>query len=304
LTLTVKANAKVNLHLEVLSRRSDSYHNIFSLNASLDLFDRLTLKELNIYNDKSGKIFVEIHPDGGEFADLMTSIPSEENLISKAVKSYLNRIGKSGKISIFVKKNIPAGAGFGGGSSDAAAALRLLNDHFIKTNEGLPENELSGLGAGLGADVPYCLTGGFAFCEGIGDILEKAEGKLNYLVLTANCGINVNTAKAYRALNRSTKALVTETEIKEKKALFKEGIKNGSINIFKHILKNDFEIPVFSDHPGLVTIKNIISEYSPEYVTMTGSGSSIIGIFKDKTNALDAKEGLKNKAKVQVTGFV
>jgi 4-diphosphocytidyl-2-C-methyl-D-erythritol kinase len=304
LTHTVRANAKVNLHLEVLSKRSDSYHNIFSLNASLDLFDRLTFKELNIFKNNSGDIFIEIHPDGGEFANLISSIPAEENLINKAVKSYLSRIGKSGEISISVEKNIPAGAGFGGGSSDAAAALKLLNDYFIQSGEGLPEHELSGLAAGLGADVPYCLAGGFAFCEGIGEILEKIEGNLKFCILTANCGISVNTAKAYRALNRSADELHTESEIKDKKALFREGIQKGNINIFKHILKNDFELPVFSEYPELGEIKKIISGYGPEYVTMTGSGSSIIGLFKDKAKALDAKKGLEHKAKVLITEFL
>ncbi len=304
MTYKVKAYAKVNLHLEVLNKRIDSYHNIFCLNASLDLFDRLTFKELNIFNNKDKDILVYIHPEGGEYANVITSIPTEENLISKAVKSYLSRILKSGEILISIEKNIPSGAGLGGGSSDAAAVLRLLNDYFKKSNEGLLEPELFELGAGLGADVPYCLAGGYAFCEGIGEIIEHIEGKLNYWVLTAYSGIMINTAKAYRALNRSTNAVLTKTEIDGKKALFREGIREGNLNIFKHVLKNDFEDPVFSDYPELSAIKDMIREYDPEYIAMTGSGSSIIGLFKDKIKAIKAKEGLKNKAKASVTKFL
>jgi 4-diphosphocytidyl-2-C-methyl-D-erythritol kinase len=303
LTYKARAYAKVNLHLEVLNKRSDQYHNIFSLNASLDLFDRLTFKRLNISN-KSKNIQIEIYPDGGECVDILSSISVEENLITKAVKKYMNRIEKSGEFSIFIEKNIPAGAGMGGGSSDAAAVLRLLNNYFIKSNEGISEEELIHLGAIIGADIPYCLSGGYAICEGIGEIVENIEGKLKYWVLVANCGIRVNTAGAYRALRRDGNTVLTKSGIEEKKILFKEGIKKGNINSFKHILKNDFEYPVFSEHSELKNIKNIISKYDPEYVTMTGSGSSIIGLFKNKEDAQNAKKGLNNKARVLLTKFL
>jgi len=304
LTYKARAYAKVNLHLEVLNKRSDSYHNIFSLNASLDLFDRLTFKRLNISNNKLKDIVIDIRPDGGEYADIIQSIATEDNLITKAVKTYLNRIGKSGEFLIHIEKNIPAGAGLGGGSSDAAAALRLLNNFFIKSNEGLLETELLWLGASLGADIPYCLSGGFAICEGIGDIVNKVDGKLNYWILAANCGIIVNTGKAYNALKRDSKIIIGETELEKKKKLFKEGIKKGNIENFKDILKNDFEEPVFSEHNILKNLKNEIGEFKPEYVTMTGSGSTIIGIFKDKRNIEKALERLSKKAKVIITKFL
>ena len=139
MTHKVRAFAKVNLHLEVLNKRSDSYHNIFSLNASLDLSDRLTFKRLNISN-KFKDIQIDIDPDGGRWEDVLSSVPVKDNLITRAVKLYLRRIDKSGEIIIAVEKNIPAGAGMGGGSSDAAAALRLLNNYFMMSNEGLSEN--------------------------------------------------------------------------------------------------------------------------------------------------------------------
>jgi 4-diphosphocytidyl-2-C-methyl-D-erythritol kinase len=303
LTYKARAYAKVNLHLEVLNRRVDLYHNILSLNASLDLFDRLTFKRLNISN-KFNDIQIDIHPEGGEWPDILSSIAVEDNLITKAVKSYMGRIKKSGDISIAVEKNIPAGAGMGGGSSDAAAALRLLNNFFIKSNEGLSENELLQVGAKAGADVPYCLAGGYAICEGIGDVIENIEGRLKYWVLAANCGIKINTASAYKALKRDGNPVLSEFEIKEKKKLFREGIEKGDFGSFKHILKNDFELPAFSDHPELKEIKETIYGYNPEYVTMTGSGSSIIGIFKNKKNAKKAKDDLSRKAKVIIAKFL
>lgn len=303
MTYKARAYAKVNLHLEVLNKRSDLYHNIFSLNASLDLFDRLTFKRLNISN-KFKDIQIEIHSEGGEYEDILSSIAVEDNLIAKAIKSYLSRIEKSGEISVTVEKNIPAGAGMGGGSSDAAAALRLLNDYFSKSNEGLSEDELLHLGAKIGADIPYCLSGGYALCEGIGEIVANIKGKLKYWVLVANCGIKINTGSAYHALRRNNNPVLTESEIEEKKELFKEGIKKGNINCFKSILKNDFEYPVFSAHPELKDLKYIISEFNPEYTTMTGSGSSIVGLFKNKKDAQNAEKGLRDKAKVLITKFL
>jgi 4-diphosphocytidyl-2-C-methyl-D-erythritol kinase len=302
LTHKARAYAKVNLHLEVLNRRSDLYHNIFSLNASLDLFDRLTFKRLNISN-KFKDIQVDIHPEGGEWQDILSSIAVEDNLITKAIKFYMGRIKKSGEISIAVEKNIPADAGMGGGSSDAAAALRLLNNFFIRSNEGLSENELLHLGAKVGADIPYCLRGGYAFCEGIGDIVENIEGKLKYWVLVANCGIKINTASAYKALKRDNNSIIIKSEIEGKKELLREGIKKGNLINFKHILKNDFEYPAFLEYPELKEIKDTISDYKPEYVTMTGSGSSIIGLFKYKKDAKRAKEGLNRKVKVIISKF-
>ncbi len=303
MTYKARAYAKVNLHLEVLNRRSDLYHDIFSLNASLDLFDRLTFKRLNISN-KFDDVQVNIHPEGGEWPDIFSSVAEEDNLITKAVKYYMGRIKKSGEISIAVEKNIPAGAGMGGGSSDAAAALRLLNNFFIRSNEGLSEDELLRLGAKVGADIPYCLCGGYAICEGIGDTVEKIEGKLKYWVLIANCGIKINTASAYKALNRGRNSYFNKTEIEEKKYQFKNGIKKGNIDSFKYILKNDFESPAFSDHPELKEIKNAISGYKPEYVTMTGSGSSIIGLFKNKSDAKKAKTGISKTAKIVIAKFL
>ncbi|MFH0975191.1 MAG: 4-(cytidine 5'-diphospho)-2-C-methyl-D-erythritol kinase [Spirochaetota bacterium] len=303
MTDTVRANAKVNLHLEVLNKRSDSYHNIFSLNASLDLFDRLTFKRLTI-SEKCSDIRIDVHADGGVYADIISSIAVEDNLITKAVKLYLSRTGKTGEISVLVEKNIPSGAGLGGGSSDAAAALRLLNAHCSKLNVGLEESELLKLGAELGADVPYCLCGGYAVCRGIGDEIEGIEGKLKYWVLLANCGIMVNTGKAYKALKRENNTPVNEPEIKKKKALFKEGIKQRNINIFKDILKNDFEDPVFSEYPEIRNLKNELADYNPDYAAMTGSGSTVIGLFKDKRRAEIAKDALSKKAKVIIAKFV
>ena len=303
MTYSARAYAKVNLHLEVLNKRSDFYHNIFSFNASLDIFDRLTFKRLIAFNKKSGDISVDIHPEGGEYPDTIISIRNEDNLITKAIIAYLNRIGRSASVEIAVEKNIPAGAGLGGGSSDAAAALRIINSYFADKNEGLTDNEIGQIGAKIGADVPYCLIGGYAFCEGIGDVVESLNGKLDYWVLVANSGISVNTSEAYSVLGRTILPVFSEKEILNRKKLFYEGLAGGSIDSFRHILRNDFEHSVFARYPELKNLKDLIIKFSPEYVTMTGSGSSIIGLFTDRRQAEIAGYELGKKAKVLITKF-
>jgi len=156
----------------------------------------------------------------------------------------------------------------------------------------------------LGADIPYCLKGGNAFCEGIGEVIENIKGKLKYWIIVANCGITVNTANAYKSLNRDKDSALTGSEIEEKKKIFRDGIKKGEIGYFKKYLKNDFENQVFLQYPELKIIKDKIFEYDAEYATMTGSGSSIIGIFDSKVKAERAKKFLKDKAKIYITRFL
>ena len=286
-----KAYAKVNLHLNVLNKRKDSYHNIFSLNASIDLFDILTLNRLNILDDPHKSISIEIIPGGGEYRDEIQLISLEDNLISKAIKTYLNKIGKSGEVSISIVKNIPLGAGLGGGSSDAAATLRLIDNYL----NGVHEKELLEIGSMIGADVPYCIRGGFAVCEGIGNRIKRIEGKLDSRVLIANCGIHVDTGMAYKALDRNTITPFTETDKNQK--LFEEGIKRGNISNLSHIMKNDFEKSVFKKYPEIRSIKEVIMDFNADFVTMTGTGSTIIGLFQDPEMAGKAKKSLSTKIK-------
>ncbi len=301
MTYNAKAYAKVNLHLEVLNKRSDLYHNIFCFNASLDLFDRLTFKRLNVFNNTVHNISIDIQPMGGIYGDILLSVKKEDNLITKAIKFYFKRIRKSAEIIVSIEKNIPAAAGFGGASSDAASVLRFLNNYFIAEQKGLTESELLVLGASVGADVPYCLAGGYAICEGIGEIIEKIEGRLNYWILVANSGIIINTKDAYASLNRGRRLKLTKEEINHKKNSFRQGLQEGNISSFKGLLKNDFEEHAFSIYPQLKELKDEIAGFMPEYVTMTGSGSSIIGLFKDIKKAEIARDKLRTKARVFIT---
>ena len=296
-----KAYSKINLHLEVLNKRNDGYHNVFSLNASLDLFDLLKLNKIDIFKDLCQETLIEIIPQGGEFEEIIRSIEIEENLISKSIETYFKRIGKRGRVSISIEKNIPIGAGLGGGSSDAAATFRLLNNYFKR----IDNSELLKLGSMVGADVPYCLTGGFAICEGIGNRIEKLEGKLDNYVLFVNTGMYVNTEDAYKGLNRNHKKHYKEVELEEKREKIREGVQRGDINYFKFFLKNDFEEPVFERYPEIRAIKEEIKDFEAEFVTMTGSGSVLIGLFRDFQKARMAEMNLQKRVKqVYITRFI
>ena len=293
MTHRVRANAKVNLHLEVLNKRGDGYHNIFSLNAELNLFDLLHFKKIKISDNPDGDLRIEIIQGKGKFRQILDSLSPEDNLISKSIRQLFKKTGKSGEITIILDKNIPAGAGLAGGSADAAAALNFLNACFEKKS--LCKKELINLGAGIGADIPYCLTGGFAICKGIGNKIEKIKGTLKHSVLIACPFAHVNTADAYRLLERDCKNSEQEEALQNRRSLFTQGLEKHDLEHFKSCLFNDFESPIFRNYPGILMTKKEIEKFEPDYVTMTGSGSAIIGLFSDYDKALETKKYLIEK---------
>ena len=130
-----KTYAKINLHLEILNRREDLHHNIFGVFALINFFDILKLEKFDIIDSDKNNIKVEIKNSGGIYSNLSKKIPNSENLITKATKLILNKSKKSGNIKFSLTKNIPAGAGLGGGSSNAAMALELVNEHITNLNK-------------------------------------------------------------------------------------------------------------------------------------------------------------------------
>ena len=288
LGIETKAYAKVNLHLEVLNRRTDGYHNIFTLMASVGLFDLLKLVDIEIHSVQK-EISVDIIPSGGGFAGLMSDIPSEDNIIARAVKAYFRDIGGSGDVSIAIEKNIPAGAGLGGGSSDAAAVLRLLNACVKKMNDA----ELMRTASSVGADVPYCIRGGYAICEGIGDRIESIDGEIDCWVLIANNNIHVDTGKAYRALGRQLEYNHNLAEMARIKELMRRSLKAGELKQLLPHLRNDFEHVVFQEYPEIKMSRDLVAGFSPDAVFMTGSGSSVVGIFEDYHAAKSADLNLR-----------
>ncbi len=281
---TVYAYAKINLHLEVITRRDDGYHNILSLMASVDIYDLLKLRSARFSDNPGDGVSVEIVSAGGTGASIMDEIPPEENLITKAVKLYCGRAGKSGHFSFEIEKNIPAGAGLGGGSSDAAAALKLINDKagFFGNSD------LMNIGARIGADVPFCLTGGTALCEGTGEIVSPVNRGITGTVVIANPGIHVDTGSAYRALNRKTSIREgPDYAIKKRKII--SACERGDIEEVRSLYRNDFEKTVMVWHPEIKELKESMYRDGAVFSTMSGSGSSVAGIFTDDVTAEKAR---------------
>ena len=303
LTDLIRAHAKVNLHLEVLNRRDDGYHNIFSLMASVALHDLLKLEDANLRDSKHAvDIAVAVKNGGGTHGSVTDAIPAQENLIARAATLYLEQARMNGTLVFSVEKNIPAGAGLGGGSSDAAAALKLLNDRAGK----FTEEALGEIGSKIGADVPYCLRGGFALCRGIGEIVMPVPGALKSWVVIVNDGIHVDTASAYRSLKRGA-----EPDAGREKAIgavtkrIVAAVSRGAAAELNGLAVNDFEGPVFRQHPKIGRIKERLLGLDAEFAAMTGSGSSVIGLFAKQEDAERARAKLADDYReVIITRFI
>jgi 4-diphosphocytidyl-2-C-methyl-D-erythritol kinase len=279
-----KAYAKVNLHLKVLDKRDDGYHNILSLMASVDLFDLLKLDECELTKNIADNFIVKIISDGGTYSSVIENTPVEKNLIYKAAKKYVEFSGLSGKIVVRIQKDIPAGGGLGGGSSDAAAVLRLLNSKYGF----MSKEELLHCASKIGADVPFCLGGGVALCGGIGEKINKLPSLDNLNLLIVNNGTHVETIQAYKMIDAVRERCKTKYDINQSAIIDRVSTKDYA-NLF-NMFENDFEEVVFDKNPSLRMIKQMMYDQGADFSIMTGSGSTVIGIFFDLDKAKQARE--------------
>lgn len=295
----LKAYAKINLHLEVLNKRIDGYHNILSLMANVGIYDLLKLEEFRLSSSNEAGPEIIIVNSGGRFASITDTIVTGENLVSKAANAYLSKAGISGRFVFSLEKNIPAGAGLGGGSSDAASALKLLNNAFGKFDG----KTLSGIASKVGADVPFCLNSVPAICEGIGDIIEPLHGSLKSRVLVVNDGTHVNTSEAYSSLARTDE--YRGELISEKKEKIRKAFAISDFSEISGFLRNDFEKPVFLEYPQIKDLKNEMKKTGAFFSAMTGSGSTVFGLFENDDEAEAARLYFDGKAAtVILTEFV
>ena len=253
--------------------------------AELDLHDLLALEKYDI-TGKAGDVSVEIINAGGKFSSLLNNVPVEKNLITIAVKNYMKSVGKGGHFVFSLAKNIPSGAGLGGGSSNAAAALKLVSELF----EIDPESNLPAAASSTGSDVPFFLTGGFAFVEGRGETVSNIDFYDDSYVVLVNNGIHINTGFAYESLKKTVSDKVINCD--DKKKLIIGNITDRSA--WKDIFKNDFELSIFTLYPQLSVIKEKMYKNGAFFASMTGSGSTVFGMFKDEYSAENVKEILEH----------
>ncbi len=266
-----KARAKINLHLSVLARRDDGYHNIQSVMCPVRFADELRVVSLKKCPGV-GNLHLAVR---GPFSGVCNSIPLQENLVYRAFREYVRTMPHSAEVSLELTKNIPSGAGLGGGSSDAAAMLRILNRAFRYYSR----NALMRIAEKLGADVPFCLFNRPALCEGTGGILRMLPVRFKGTVLLVPSAHHVSTKSAFETLDRVNRECVVyrRSEIRKR-------MKQNDFSMFF----NDFENVVFADYPEIGRIKEQIIEYNPEFCMMTGSGSALFALFNDDDSCRQA----------------
>jgi len=272
--------------------------------ARINLYDLLKLDKVNFTNlsikQNKVKINLQKQKKGKEFF----SVTDQNNLITKASLRYLAKINQSAELSFSLEKNIPLGAGLGGGSADAALALQEINGFL----ERLTFEDLFPLAVEIGSDVPFCLQNSFAFCEGKGEQLEFLEERLKAWVLVINDGLHLDTAKAYQDLDFKRKGKqkdFKDKEIQEKKNNLKSILKKNDLKAMRSFCQNDFEEIVFEQFPKLSFLKKEIYNFGADFSLMSGSGSTIFGLFSEKEKAKKAFAYCKeNYQKVFLTEFI
>ena len=266
--ITLYAHAKINLGLRIIGTLPDGYHAIHSLFLPIyDLFDTLTFE-----NHDTDIIFISND-------DL--NIPMEQNLIVKSAHLMRKHFGIQKGAIIHLDKVIPSGAGLGGGSSDAAATFRGLTKLWEITTD-IPT--LSEIGLSLGSDIPFFFHDSPAIVEGKGEIITPISCDLYAWLLFIFPGIHINTGWAYSQIQEYSDYDMIN---------LKSAIQNGSINLQSEQLVNDFEKPIHAIHPILNDIKRQLISSGAIVSLMSGSGSTMYGIFSEESTAHSAKSAFE-----------
>lgn len=266
----INAYGKINLTLDVLRRRSDGYHEVRMIMQSISLKDVLTLTSI-----EEGTVLQTDYP----YLDT-----GKDNLIQRAVEELRRVTGCKKGVKIFLKKNIPIAAGLAGGSSNAAAALIGLNDYW---GLGLSRKELLDIGARIGSDVPFCMTGGTALAEGRGELITPLQGDLNFPVLLVKPNFSVSTREVYNRLR------VQEIRKHPDTQGMIEAVKSGNLLQICSKLENVLEGVTINLHPLIGKIKKRLRNLGAAGVLMSGSGPTVFGLFPEEKKALQAQGVLK-----------
>lgn len=270
-SITCKCPAKLNLCLDVTGKRSDGYHDLKMIMQSINLFDIVTVEtssgdDIEIYTDKM-------------------NIPCDEkNTCYKAAKVFYDKLGVRRKVKIIIEKNIPSGAGMGGGSSDAAGVLRTLNK---LEGEPFSVDELKVLGKSVGADVPFCVEGGCFLCEGIGEILTPLVPMKNVYAVVTKPDFSVSTVWVYKNLKLDE---VSHPEVDKLTA----ELAKGDYKLFQEYSGNVLESVIIKEHSEIEDMKKKMKDLGAIYSLMTGSGPTVFGIFEKKEDAEKAEKYFKS----------
>lgn len=264
--IDVVSNAKINLTLDVLKKRDDGYHELKMVMQTVSLSDCINIKKAE---------------SGISIKTNLKYLPTDRrNIAYAAAELFLEKAGITDGISINMKKNIPVAAGLAGGSSNAAAVLTGLNRMYGRP---FGEKELMEMGGQLGSDVPFCITGGCALCEGRGELLTPLPDLPPMTFLLVKPPIHISTAAVYGKLraDRLTEHPDTEGTI--------AAIRRGDRDAIAVRMFNVLETVTAKENPVIGKIKQEMIELGAMGSVMSGSGPTVIGLFKDKKLANDAK---------------
>lgn len=271
-----KAYAKINLVLNVGDLRPDGYHDIQTIMQSLELHDDVTVEQV----DGAG-VTVTTNVD---------TIPQDEsNLVVKAVKAFAAKTGvQADGLSIHIEKRIPVAAGLGGGSSDAAATLRALNEIY-ETNLSL--DELAEIGMEVGSDVPFCVHGGCAYVEGKGDMVVPTTPLPQCVIVVGKPDLTVSTEKMYQRFDQAELPPRADHTSEIMLGLRWENVKavaEGVGNAFEQVLMKN-------ERNTVDMMKEVMNQFGTLGTAMTGSGPAVYGIFDNELYARVAAETLRQR---------
>ena len=269
--LKKKAYGKINLGLDVLGKREDGYHIVKMIMQTVDVYDTLTFLKT-----EGSDITMTTNHEG---------LPVDENnLCIRAAKLLKDEFHFEGGVSIHLEKRIPIAAGMAGGSADAACVLKAVNELF---ELGLKKNELMERGLTLGADIPYCIMGGTALSEGIGEKLTRVSPMPTVNVLIAKPPVDVSTGKVYSALDS-----LESYEHPDIDGLM-EAIEAEDVPVIAEKMGNvlaDVTMPMV---PEVKTLVDFMENHGAIRAMMTGSGPTVFGIFEDENQMEECRKGLE-----------
>lgn len=265
-----KAPAKINLGLDTLSRRDDGYHELAMIMASVDLADYVTVRDLptNEIRVTTNKVYLPV---------------DQKNHAYQVAMALKNRYKITTGVHINIDKKIPISAGLGGGSTDAAATARALNQLW---NLHLPKKELAQIGLVAGSDVPYCVYGGTALITGIGDVVEPLVPMPASWIILVKPAVSVSTPKIFLALDVNK---VFHPDI----AALRNAIEDQDyFEMVKH-LGNSLEEVTSERFPIVTKVKERMLRFGADGVVMSGSGPTVVGLCKNYSRAQRVYNGLK-----------
>ncbi len=271
--LVFKAYGKINLGLDVVRRLENGYHEVRMIMQSVKLADIVTIKRIS-----EDKIVVRTDQE---------NLPCDErNLAYKAAKLMKEKYSVQDGVEIFLEKHIPMAAGMAGGSADCAAVLKGMNELF---GLGLALEDMQKTGVKLGADVPYCLMGGCALSEGIGEVLTALKTPPACTVLLAKPDIDVSTKYVYEHLKLDT--LERHPDIDG----MMQDIEEGNLEKLCGKLENVLESVTGKEYPVIGEIEKIMKDAGAPAAVMSGSGPTVFGIFKGTKAAETAMAGIRER---------